>query len=161
MGWIKTGGDRSETKSRLLHGCKKLEMHRNTWQEWKQKRCEEKRTTMCKNGETSMYSKEEQSGYDSHPAQAKTETLLVPHYATIISAHTTSESELKKTPQTTIACKSTWETWCKMSAVCLNPKLSEGTALQGVNHQRDVIAFKISESCWVVKSTEVIPGYPF
>lgn len=30
----------SEIKSRLLHGCMKLEKYRNTWQEWKHKRCE-------------------------------------------------------------------------------------------------------------------------
>ena len=143
----------------------KLEVYRNTWQEWKQKRCEEKSTEICNDWDamhTPAYRKEEQSGYDSHPAQAKTWMLLVQHYGTILSMHMTSESELKKNPQTRLACKNTRKFWCKMCAVCLNQKIisSNSTArceLPGRCHWHS----RSVNNCWVIKSREVITGYHF
>lgn len=121
-----------------------------------------KSTEICNAWETPTYRKEEQSGYDYHPAQAKTWMLLVQHYGTILSMHMTSESELKKTPQTSLACKNTWKIWCKMW--CCLPESKNYLKQQHckVRTTRQMsLAFKISESCWVIKSRGVIPGYLF
>lgn len=86
-------------------------------------KCEEKSTEICNDWETPTYRKEVQSGYDSHPAQAKTWMLLVQHHGTTLSIHMTAESELKKIPQTSLACEITWKIRGEMCVLCQNPKI--------------------------------------